>query len=231
MVSDVRRTSEQRSRPDVFYKCERGTQTNVIETRDDAVDCKSIQRSTFSGQVDQAIICDAYDQQKEKRPLTSESKVKESTFQMNSRAQPEYVKNLVYNLRVLERMVCQNQIDDILMDYVVWNDPADEYRQHGSLYPLWRIKHTEVRARHLPVSCIEWSNAYMDLLYIGYGSLCISRNSEFRKCDHPASSLSLSHLSTGVCTGGEIAQVVRARIYRPEGPWFEPDIRHSTSPV
>ncbi|OON17393.1 hypothetical protein X801_06768, partial [Opisthorchis viverrini] len=191
MVSDVRRTSEQRSRPDVFYKCERGTQTNVIETRvtdddvsclfqDDAVDCKSIQRSTFSGQVDQAIICDAYDQQKvsfcgkfkmdEKRPLTSESKVKESTFQMNSRAQPEYVKNLVYNLRVLERMVCQNQIDDILMDYVVWNDPADEYRQHGSLYPLWRIKHTEVRARHLPVSCIEWSNAYMDLLYIGYGS-------------------------------------------------------------
>ncbi|GAA51025.1 dynein intermediate chain 1 axonemal [Clonorchis sinensis] len=170
MVPDVRRTSEHRSRPDVFYKCERGTQTNVVETRDDTVDCKPIQRFTFSGQVDQATIFDAYTQQKKKSSLTSESKVKESTFQMNSSAQPENVKNLVYNLRVLERMVCQNQLDDILMDYVVWNDPADEYRQHGSLYPLWRIKHTEVRARHLPVSCIEWSNSYMDLLYIGYGS-------------------------------------------------------------
>ncbi|TGZ72600.1 hypothetical protein CRM22_001994 [Opisthorchis felineus] len=170
LVSDVRRTSEQRSRPDVFYKCERGTQTNVIKTRNDAVDCKPIQRSLFSGQVDQATIFDAYTQHEKKRPITSETKAKESTFEMNSSIQPEYVKNLVYNLRVLERMVCQNQLDDILMDYVVWNDPADEYRQHGSLYPLWRIKHTEVRARQLSVSCIEWSNVYMDLLYIGYGS-------------------------------------------------------------
>ncbi|VDP88591.1 unnamed protein product [Echinostoma caproni] len=82
-------------------------------------------------------------------------------------------------MRVMERMICQNCLDDILIDFHSWNDPADEVREQGSLYPLWRFKHPGSRQKRLPVTSIRWSTRYADLFYVGYGE----GKTDGRKCN------------------------------------------------
>ncbi|KAA3670428.1 uncharacterized protein DEA37_0006453 [Paragonimus westermani] len=55
------------------------------------------------------------------------------------------------------------------MDYLGYDDPADEFRTRGTLYPLWRFRHMETRRRKLPVTVVLWSKRYTDLFYVGYG--------------------------------------------------------------
>ncbi|KAF8564377.1 hypothetical protein P879_11056, partial [Paragonimus westermani] len=82
---------------------------------------------------------------------------------------PSPARHLAYSLNVMERMVCQNIWDDIIMDFLGYDDPADEFRIRGTLYPLWRFRHMETRRRKLPVTVVLWSKRYTDLFFVGYG--------------------------------------------------------------
>jgi dynein intermediate chain 1 len=71
-------------------------------------------------------------------------------------------------LCILERMVNQNDCDDIIDDFKYWEDASDQYRDEGNLLPLWRFFSDKVRKKE--VTSIAWNPKFTDLFAVGYGS-------------------------------------------------------------
>ncbi|XP_071544385.1 dynein intermediate chain 2, ciliary-like [Panulirus ornatus] len=70
-------------------------------------------------------------------------------------------------VRTIERIVNQNNFDDIIYDYRYWEDTSDDFRPfEGSLLPLWKLSGS--RTRDLLVADVCWSPAYPDLLAAAY---------------------------------------------------------------
>nr|XP_045598244.1 dynein intermediate chain 2, ciliary-like [Procambarus clarkii] len=68
---------------------------------------------------------------------------------------------------VVERMVSQNIFDDIIQDFMYWEDGGDEYHPlEGSLLPLWKFTTDDTRS--LIVSDVCWSPVYADLFSVSY---------------------------------------------------------------
>ncbi|GBF93018.1 dynein intermediate chain [Raphidocelis subcapitata] len=74
---------------------------------------------------------------------------------------------------ILDRMVVQNALADVAMDFKYWDDATDSFRPgEGSLLPLWTFKCPRGR-KH--VTSIAWSPAYTDMFAVGYGSFHFHR--------------------------------------------------------
>ncbi|CAC9490923.1 dynein intermediate-chain-like protein [Leishmania infantum JPCM5] len=71
-------------------------------------------------------------------------------------------------LQVMERMVNQNDCQDIIDDFKYWEDQSDLYKEDGTLLPLWRF-FTE-KTRKKAVTAIALNGRYSDLFAVGYGS-------------------------------------------------------------
>ncbi|CCW62477.1 unnamed protein product [Phytomonas sp. EM1] len=71
-------------------------------------------------------------------------------------------------LKIMERMVNQNDCFDIIDDFKFWEDQSDLYKEEGTLLPLWQF-YTE-RSRKRAVTSIAQSNQYSDFFAVGYGS-------------------------------------------------------------
>ena len=57
------------------------------------------------------------------------------------------------SLKILERMVNQNEEDEIFQDFKYWEDQSDQFRDgEGSLLPLWRFSTEQRNESKLPVS-------------------------------------------------------------------------------
>mmetsp|Transcript_3187 Transcript_3187/g.11528 ORF Transcript_3187/g.11528 Transcript_3187/m.11528 type:complete len:710 (-) Transcript_3187:55-2184(-) len=73
------------------------------------------------------------------------------------------------SLKVLERMVNQNEDDEVYQDFKYWEDASDQFREGmGSLLPLWRFQDTRVKRKM--VTGIAWNPVYADLLAVSYGN-------------------------------------------------------------
>lgn len=73
------------------------------------------------------------------------------------------------SLKILERMVNQNEEDEEYQDFKYWEDASDQFRDgQGSLLPLWRF--TDTRVKRKMVTGIAWNPAYADLLAVSYGN-------------------------------------------------------------
>ncbi len=55
-----------------------------------------------------------------------------------------------------------------LADFKYYNDPADEFKDKGSLLPLWRFRYE--KARKMGVTTLCWNPLYNDLFAVGHGS-------------------------------------------------------------
>mmetsp|Transcript_84867 Transcript_84867/g.205776 ORF Transcript_84867/g.205776 Transcript_84867/m.205776 type:complete len:705 (+) Transcript_84867:326-2440(+) len=73
------------------------------------------------------------------------------------------------SLKILERMVNQNEEDEEYTDFKYWEDLSDQFRDgQGSLLPLWRF--TDTRVKRKMVTGISWNPGYSDLLAVSYGN-------------------------------------------------------------
>ncbi|KAL4434101.1 hypothetical protein ABPG75_000542 [Micractinium tetrahymenae] len=71
--------------------------------------------------------------------------------------------------KLMERMVAQNLLKEVTMDFKYWDDPADAVRpEEGTLLPLWQF--SAARAKRRAVTALAWSPRYADLFAVGYGS-------------------------------------------------------------
>jgi dynein intermediate chain 1 len=75
---------------------------------------------------------------------------------------------LLAALKIMERMVNQNDSHDIIDDYKYWEDESDNYKDDGNLLPLWKFHSEKVKKRS--VTSIAWNPTYTDMFAVGYGS-------------------------------------------------------------
>ncbi|EPY25693.1 dynein intermediate chain 1, axonemal [Strigomonas culicis] len=72
------------------------------------------------------------------------------------------------SLRMLERMVNQNDCYDIIDDFRFWEDQSDLYKEDGTLLPLWQFYTDKTKKK--AVTSVTLNNRYNDLFAVGYGS-------------------------------------------------------------
>ncbi|KAG2379503.1 hypothetical protein C9374_006620 [Naegleria lovaniensis] len=83
-------------------------------------------------------------------------------------------KEMISTLKLMERMLNQNSMEEILHDYKYWDDPSDDVvedkkrRTEGSLLPLWRFPFPD--KKKLSVTGVCWNPKYSDLFAVSYGS-------------------------------------------------------------
>ncbi|CAG9760660.1 unnamed protein product [Ceutorhynchus assimilis] len=165
-----------------FNFCERAALTYNNPVRAQETQTVPPPMATFSANVLQWVIYDAYQQdfeaQQLEKELERERKEKEkapvskhqATKKIQGRAQlSEAVQGRVLECwKVLERMINQNSYDDIAKDYRYWDDPADEFRDgEGTLLPLWKFTYDKTKKN--TITDLEWNPFYYDLFQVSFG--------------------------------------------------------------
>jgi dynein intermediate chain 1 len=81
---------------------------------------------------------------------------------------PVYSEEMKSSAKVMERILNQNLDRETFQDMKFFTDPADAYREAGSLLPLWRFESDKSRRKQ--VTCVKWNRLYRDLFAVSYGS-------------------------------------------------------------
>ena len=76
------------------------------------------------------------------------------------------------SLKIMERVMIQNQYFSIYSDYKYWIDDADS--SHATVLPLWRIYYGKTLKKQVTSIC--WNPKYRDLFAVGYGSYEFQKN-------------------------------------------------------
>ncbi|GLV39825.1 uncharacterized protein CBL_08109 [Carabus blaptoides fortunei] len=161
-----------------FNYCERASLTYNNPNRTQETQTVPPPRATFSAQVLQWIIFDAYEEdyaaqqkekEKEKKVPILHKKImtkKKKSSEHNEAAQAR----LLIAWKTLERMVNLNTYDDIAKDYRYWEDPSDEFRdEEGTLLPLWKFNYE--KTKKTMITDIIWNPWYYDLFAVCFGAL------------------------------------------------------------
>lgn len=164
-----------------FNYSERASQTMNQPLRERSVITDPPPSITFSNTATAWEMYDAYeeDRQANERALAAGKKGARSGKEEDKRGQretragdatEEILTSSSYHqaLKIMERMVNQNDNHDIIDDYKYWEDQSDLYKDDGNLLPLWKFQSEKVKRR--TVTCIAWNPQYNDLFAVGYGS-------------------------------------------------------------
>ncbi|CAB3381334.1 Hypothetical predicted protein [Cloeon dipterum] len=175
-----------------FNFCERGSLTVNNPSREIFTQTNPPPRVTFSANVTQWGIYDAYmeehaeqqekeKEKKEKEKATLAPQKKEETKKVevvqvkNASCAPEGA------AKILERMTNQNTYDEIIQDFKYWEDPSDEFKdEEGTLLPLWKFSCD--RAQNYTVTSICWNENCPDMFIAGYGSFDFKRRKAGLMC-------------------------------------------------
>eukprot|EP00002_Diphylleia_rotans_P011802 TRINITY_DN2321_c0_g1_i3.p1 TRINITY_DN2321_c0_g1~~TRINITY_DN2321_c0_g1_i3.p1 ORF type:complete len:638 (-),score=139.64 TRINITY_DN2321_c0_g1_i3:1739-3652(-) len=165
-----------------FDYSERATQTYNNPPKHRASLTEPPPIATFSENVTQWEIFDAYasdldriKHQKEKAKKTEAKEVsKEDEAQITKQSKHVTSDDAIHTTdfmiaaKVMERMVNQNTFNEVAQDFKFWDDPSDQYREDGSMLPLWKF--TFEKAKKRAVTSIVWNPDYTDMFAVGYGS-------------------------------------------------------------
>nr|CAD7398889.1 unnamed protein product [Timema poppensis] len=170
-----------------FNFCERATLTYNNPFRDLGTQTIPPPRATFTEQVMQFTIYDAYqedfdaqqrEKEKEKKDkvvLTKKDEVKKKDDKGGN-----VTSRMLLAMKTIERMINQNSYDEIAQDsyldskhmdkdYRYWEDPSDEYREdEGTLLPLWKFVYEKTKKNN--VTDITWNPHYYDMFAVTFGS-------------------------------------------------------------
>ncbi|KAK3096843.1 hypothetical protein FSP39_003888 [Pinctada imbricata] len=160
-----------------FNFSERASQTYNNPYRERGTATEPPPRATFSANVTQWEIFDAYQEDFEKQEKSKEKKTipgrkeEEKTRKKLTitETQGDDVSRISKAAKIIERMVNQNTYDDIAQDFKYWEDPSDEYRENeGTMLPLWKFSFE--KAKKLAVTSLCWNPRYKDLFAASFGS-------------------------------------------------------------
>ncbi|NXD27294.1 DNAI1 protein, partial [Spelaeornis formosus] len=163
-----------------FNFIERGSATYHNPLREKGLQTDPAPFETFSDNVNQWLIYDAYMEEleriekvkeKEKAKPVAVKKEDKKTGRKLSYVEPhtDSLSKIAKAAKIAERMVNLNTFDDIAQDFKYFEDPSDEFRgQKGTLLPLWKFQYK--KTKKLAVTAISWNPKYKDLFAVGYGS-------------------------------------------------------------
>lgn len=160
-----------------FNFSERASQTYNNPFRERATVTEPPPRASFSSNVTQWEIYDAYQEDFEKQEKSKEKKVipgkkeeekSKKKFQISETSSDD-ITRVETAAKIVERMVNQNTYDDIAQDFKYWEDVSDEFRDsEGTLLPLWKFSFE--KAKKLAITSVCWSPKYRDLVAVSCGS-------------------------------------------------------------
>ncbi|CAL6005435.1 Dynein_intermediate chain [Hexamita inflata] len=170
----------------------RGTQTFNLAAKSTKVETARLEVQDYSGQFSKSIIYDLYKKKnKGEKKVQQQANVQDPLkFNSNEGLTQKQEQNKDENkpsalltlsaqqsiqikssLALAERLVTEKNCDEIITDFALWEDEADQYQPgKGSLFPLWDF----VPDQSKPVSCLEWHPRYQDIFAVGYGQKSIS---------------------------------------------------------
>ena len=85
-------------------------------------------------------------------------------------ADPIYSPEMIASSKLMERIVNLNVENDIFGDMKYYEDKSDDYRESGSLLPLWKFVNEKNAKIGLQVTSIKWNPKYSDMFAMSYGS-------------------------------------------------------------
>eukprot|EP00944_MAST-04C_sp_MAST-4C-sp1_P000344 g344.t1 len=175
-----------------FNYSERAAQTFNNPIRERGVSTQPPPMQTMGATVTQWDIYDSYmelmaNAQREAELTSKVSSSKSSSSSADADKGKDQDEDVIHSaamgksLKILERMVNQNEEDEIFQDFKYWEDQSDQFRDgEGSLLPLWRFS-TE-RTKRKQVTSVAWNPKYQDLFAVGYGSYDFMRQGSGMIC-------------------------------------------------
>jgi len=160
-----------------FNYSDREVQTFNYPMKDTEIMTEPPAAERFEDTATQWEIYDFYQQHlEEQKRQAGKSTMPKSKKVQRSKTPQEIVhsKEMSSTLKLLERMLNQNSMEEILHDYKYWEDPSDDVvedkkrRTEGSLLPLWRFPFPD--KKRLSVTGVCWNPKYSDLFAVSYGS-------------------------------------------------------------
>mmetsp|Transcript_10789 Transcript_10789/g.40337 ORF Transcript_10789/g.40337 Transcript_10789/m.40337 type:complete len:681 (-) Transcript_10789:75-2117(-) len=78
--------------------------------------------------------------------------------------------DMARSVKLMERMINQNQNEELLEDFKFWEDESDTFKPGGmgSLLPLWKFQNEKTRRKH--VTGLSWNPTHHDLFAASFGS-------------------------------------------------------------
>ncbi|XP_023810788.1 dynein intermediate chain 1, axonemal [Oryzias latipes] len=158
-----------------FVFNEKGTQILINPTRSINTQTDATLHCSFSSNVNQWVIYDAYKKELKKRQeqegghlLKENSDTgRKKTLLMETKI--DELSKIRESCKLMERAVVQNSLCDIAIDFKFYEDPSDEFIGHeGTLMPLWNFRYKGTK--HLTVSALCWNRRYLDMFAVGMGT-------------------------------------------------------------
>ncbi|XP_035216070.1 dynein intermediate chain 2, ciliary-like, partial [Stegodyphus dumicola] len=158
-------------RKNKFNFCDRATQTVHFLLKERANQTEPSSQLQFDGTVSAAEIAFAYQEKEAGEKRDREEKSNE----VNRKTERKESKALIFShhlkfLRFCERMVDQNLMSDISIDYSFYDTPSDEFKDKGlgSLLPLWKFNYQPMRG--MAITGLSWNSRYSDMFAAAFGS-------------------------------------------------------------
>ncbi|GIX71080.1 dynein intermediate chain 1, axonemal [Caerostris extrusa] len=145
-----------------FNYCDRATQTLNLLHVDKETQTEPLPQIVFDGTVSPADIFQAYLEKKHIKQ-SRQKKFQKRTTDAESR-EPETI------FRFCERMIDQNLLSDVNIDFSFYDTPSDEFKDKGlgSLLALWKFSHQPMKG--MPVTGLSWNSFYPDMFAVAFGT-------------------------------------------------------------
>lgn len=159
-------------RKNKFNFCDRAIQTINLLQRDQALQTEPPPQIKFLGTASPAEITLAYEEKEEADELrkNNDKKIKTVRKSATKLGKVEQFLQHARCFRLCERMVNQNLLFEVNVDFSFYDNPSDEFMDKGlgSLLPLWRFKYRPMKG--MSVTSLSWNTGYPDMFAVGFGT-------------------------------------------------------------
>ncbi|GFQ95827.1 dynein intermediate chain 1, axonemal [Trichonephila clavata] len=158
-------------RKNKFNFCDRATQTSNFLLSNKETQTEPLPQLTFEGTVSPAEIIQAYQEKEAQGKQVNVEQSTKSTRKSSRKGQkitnPESQRRF---FRFCERMIDQNLLSDVNIDFSFYDTPSDEFKDKGlgSLLALWKFSHQPMKG--MPVTGLSWNDYYPDMFAVAFGS-------------------------------------------------------------
>ncbi|KAF8786081.1 Dynein intermediate chain 1 like protein [Argiope bruennichi] len=163
-------------RKNKFNFCDRATQTLVFLHVDKETQTEPLPQLVCDGTVSFADIVQAYTEKEAQGKLDDEENSNKSARKSIRKGQkvqnPESQRRF---FRFCERMIDQNLLSDVNIDFNFYDTPSDEFKDKGlgSLLALWKFSYQPMKGT--PVTGMSWNNFYPDMFAVAFGTYDVTK--------------------------------------------------------
>nr|XP_042900435.1 dynein axonemal intermediate chain 1-like [Parasteatoda tepidariorum] len=163
-----------------FNFCDRATQTPTFLHMEKETETVPTPQFVFEGTVSLSEIVSTYQEREvtEGKKTNEEdvTKMTKKNFRKNESGQDPLTKLRFF--RICERMIDQNLLSDVNIDFSFYDTPADEFKDKGmgSLLALWKFSYQPMKG--LSITSLSWNSQYPDMFAAAFGAYNVAKKGQ-----------------------------------------------------